>query len=84
MSTPDQARCHEAAHHLQTYLDGEAEPEVAARVHEHLETCRRCGLEAEAYRELKHRLAAASPEVDPDSVARLRSFLDDLTATAAE
>lgn len=77
-------RCHRVALVLQEYLDGEVDPRTARRVHDHLEACRRCGLEATTYRAIKDAIpvAAASHDpatpLDPDALDRLRRFADDL------
>ena len=41
--------CHEVGALLQHYLDDELDERRAAGIAAHLEDCRRCGLEAEAY-----------------------------------
>jgi anti-sigma factor RsiW len=58
---------------LQQYLDGELDAATAPLVEAHLELCRRCGLEAAIYSDVKHALAQ---RVDPpeDSLVRLRAF----------
>ncbi|MDQ2710317.1 MAG: zf-HC2 domain-containing protein [Actinomycetota bacterium] len=56
------SRCLRTARVLQRYLDGELDdPTTIARVHAHLEECRRCGLNAA----LGARAMAAAPS-DPD------------------
>lgn len=77
---PDaRARCAEVARWLQPYLDGEVDARTLRLVGAHLDVCRRCGLEAEAYRALKRALARRSdPPAEP--VARLRAFADRLAA----
>jgi anti-sigma factor RsiW len=59
---------------LQSYLDGQTDEVTAQRVGRHLEACRRCGLQAATYREIKAALARQAPHVDPETVARLRAF----------
>ncbi len=66
--------CHAVAERLQEYLDGHIDEHTAARIEEHLEDCRMCGLEAETYERIKAALAARRPEVPVESVARLREF----------
>ena len=73
------ARCAEVARWLQPYLDGEMDARTLRLVGAHLETCRRCGLEAETYRVLKQALLRRI-DPPPEPVARLRSFADRLTA----
>jgi anti-sigma factor RsiW len=68
-----QMSCAEVGAVLQQYLDGELDEATSPLVEAHLELCRRCGLEAEIYSDVKHALAH---RVDPpaDSLVRLRSF----------
>lgn len=68
------ASCREVGRVLQSYLDGVVDDATAGRVAEHLEECRRCGLEYETYRSIKQALARRRDRVDPDAVARLRDF----------
>lgn len=70
--------CPEVARTLQSYLDGRVDDEWAARVAAHLEDCRRCGLKAQTYRDIKTALARRQPEVAPETLAELRSFADGL------
>ncbi len=66
---------------LQSYLDGEIDPETSAIVAQHLEECRKCGLEASTYRTIKTAIAQVGDEaasVDRAAVERLRHFADDL------
>lgn len=76
-------RCHQVAKVLQDYLDGETDPRTAQRVHDHLDECRRCGLEATTYRAIKTAIPAALAHgdvtaVDPAALERLRDFTADL------
>lgn len=72
--------CAEVGRLVQRYLDGELERESEVdALAAHLEACRRCGLEAETYRRIKDGLAAHSPEVPAESIARLRAFGQSLT-----
>lgn len=72
--------CRAVGRALQSYLDHDLDDDVAARIAEHLEACRHCGLEADTYRAIKRSLAAHRPAVDADAVERLRAFGDRLTA----
>jgi len=73
------AECHQAARFLQHYLDGELDIVRAVSVAEHLETCRRCGLEAHAYESIRIAIAATTSQPsDDEAVERLRSFAEDL------
>ena len=78
--------CHQVAKVLQSYLDGETEAPASAMVAEHLEVCRKCGLEASTYLAIKTAIAAQSPAPMPinnDAIARLRDFADGLGETKA-
>jgi predicted anti-sigma-YlaC factor YlaD len=66
--------CHAVGELLQHYLDGHVDAERARWIGEHLEDCRRCGLEAETYERIKAGLAVHRPEVPAESIARLREF----------
>jgi anti-sigma factor RsiW len=70
--------CREVGRLLQRYLDGDTDGHVTARVAEHLEDCRRCGLEAEIYREIKASLVRRAPILPETTLARLRDFGDRL------
>ncbi len=65
--------CKETAAVLQRYLDGRLDERAALRAAAHLEVCRRCGLELETYRTIKHALSelGAPPR---DAVVRLHEF----------
>jgi anti-sigma factor RsiW len=58
---------------LQSYLDGETDERTVRRVAAHLEDCRRCGLEAAVYREIKAALARREAP-DSDAVRRLHQY----------
>jgi predicted anti-sigma-YlaC factor YlaD len=72
--------CPEVGRLLQRFLDDEldeaADPDVLSQ---HLEQCRRCGLEADTYRKIKASLATRRPAVPKDSIERLRAFGEQLT-----
>jgi anti-sigma factor RsiW len=72
---PEQRRmnCMQVVRILQAYLDGQVDEVTARRVSAHLEDCRRCGLEAAVYREIKHSLSRRETPAD-EAVARLRGF----------
>ena len=74
--------CLRTMHVLQRYLDGAVDDASAQRVAAHLEHCRRCGLEAEVYGEIKASLARRERPVDPDAVERLRRFGERLAQEA--
>ncbi|WP_313896038.1 zf-HC2 domain-containing protein [Streptomyces sp. YIM 98790] len=70
-------QCAQVAQVLQAYLDGEIDEATARRVADHVEDCRRCGLEATVYREIKASLARRQAP-PPDAVARLEAFGESL------
>jgi len=78
------ARCRRVARVLQSYLDGEMDPPTAKAVTEHLEECRRCGLEASTYTAIRTAVAAAGADagahlaVEPAALARLDAFAHSL------
>lgn len=80
MRTRHALSCHEVARLLQSYLDGELDDLGRERVVQHLDDCRRCGLEAETYRAIKDSLVRAAPELPPEPLERLRAFADDLAS----
>jgi anti-sigma factor RsiW len=70
----DTAGCFEVARTLQAYLDGATDAAAAQRIARHLEECRRCGLEARTYLEIKAAMARRIPVVDELALERLRAF----------
>ena len=72
--------CSQVAEVLQTYLDGEIDDVTAARISRHLEACRRCGMELQAYREIKQALASHRQRSDLEALSRLRAFSHQLMA----
>jgi anti-sigma factor RsiW len=73
--------CLQVTRVLQSYLDGEVDATTSAIVAQHLEECRRCGLEASTYRTIKAAISQVGDEaaaVDPAAVERLRHFAHDL------
>ena len=60
MTLPDVVRCYRTSRALQRYLDGEADDRTATRIAEHLEECRRCGLNAATYRAIKQVIHAGA------------------------
>jgi len=53
--------CHEVAEVIQAFLDDEADELAARRVARHLKHCRRCGMEAATYLEIKRSLQPPQP-----------------------
>lgn len=80
----DVATCREVGRVLQSYLDGHVDELTARRVARHLELCRRCGMEAQTYSEIKRSLARRGGDVDPEVVERLRSFGSELIERGPE
>ena len=66
--------CREVGRLLQRYLDGDTDEHATAKVAEHLEDCRRCGLEAAIYREIKASLARRATVLPETPLTRLRRF----------
>ncbi|MGH9114482.1 MAG: zf-HC2 domain-containing protein [Acidimicrobiales bacterium] len=71
-------RCLATMRVLQSYLDGALDEVSARRVAAHLEDCRRCGLEADLYHEIKASLHEQGHPVDPRAIERLRHFGEQL------
>lgn len=76
--------CHWSARRLQRYLDADPAapltPGEVARLEEHLATCERCAAALGEHRLLRRALSGwgRGTAVDPASVDRVRSLLDDL------
>jgi len=68
------ASCREVGRALQAYLDGHTDPATTSRIARHLERCRRCGMEADAYTAIKRALGSRDTGADATAVARLRAF----------
>ncbi len=76
--TKDMASCMQVARQLHAYLDGEIDDVTARRIARHLELCRRCGLEASTYTEIKSALVRRGEPVPDEALERLRRFGEDL------
>lgn len=74
----DVASCIHVARVLQAYLDGQVDEVTARRVSRHLEICRRCGLEAATYTEIKRALGHRTEPPPAESVNRLQEFASQL------
>ena len=72
--TREMASCMQVMRVLQSYLDGHTDEVTARRVARHLGACRRCGLEASTYREIKSALGRRAAPLDESSLERLRTF----------
>lgn len=75
---PSMASCLRVIRVLQTYLDGELDQHRARRVAAHLETCRRCGLDATTYTEIKQALSRHQQPLPADTLSRLEAFTERL------
>ncbi|MEO5654107.1 MAG: zf-HC2 domain-containing protein [Marmoricola sp.] len=79
--------CHWSARRIQRYLDSDPAAPLApgevARLEGHLATCEKCTEVLAEHRTLRGAFALWSRRspVDPDSVDRVRHFLDNLTET---
>lgn len=82
VGTKEMASCMQVMRVLQSYLDGHTDEVTTRRVATHLEACRRCGLEAATYREIKSALARRAAPVDELAVHRLQDFGSSLTQGA--
>jgi len=69
-----EASCRQVMRVLQAFLDGQADEQTALRVARHLKDCRRCGLEASVYRDIKNALRRQRAEVPSAALARLDDF----------
>jgi anti-sigma factor RsiW len=65
--------CRQVGRRLQRYLDGDLDELTARRIIHHLDHCRRCGMEAAVYTQIKASLARRG-DVDAATIARLREF----------
>lgn len=74
------ARCIEIGRLIQSYLDGELDAASTAKVSQHLQACRRCGLTADDYRSLKVALAQTLMPLPTEPLARLQSLATRLTS----
>ncbi|WP_051399862.1 anti-sigma factor family protein [Haloechinothrix halophila] len=76
-SPADVFQCWQVMRVIQAYLDDETDSRIAEEVADHLEDCRRCGLEYETYAAIKE--SVARHERPPHEVVRqIRNFWKDL------
>lgn len=66
--------CMKTVRVLQTFLDGALDETTANKVAQHLEDCRRCGLEADVYSQIKTVLINQYRPVDQELIDHLRLF----------
>lgn len=77
--------CHWSARRVQRYLDADPsallDPEEVSRLEAHLAVCERCQQLTAEHRALRGALGSWSgaPVPDPDSLARLRGVVDELS-----
>ena len=71
--------CVQVARTLQHYLDGDLDDDARAKVAGHLAVCRRCGLDEQAYREIKEALARRGGGLPDAPIDRLRAFAGELS-----
>jgi anti-sigma factor (TIGR02949 family) len=74
------ASCRDVAKVLQLYLDGQTDPTTAARVRQHLDGCRRCGMDRDVYLALKRSLRRRA-ELDGNTITRIRAFGERLSSS---
>lgn len=72
--------CRQVGKVLQSFLDGELDDTTAMKVADHLEACRRCGMSADDYLEIKASLGLGAAELPEDSMRRLLEFSRRLAA----
>ncbi len=73
--------CQSVGAWLQSYLDGELDGVRQRHVSRHLADCRRCGMEASTYRQLRASLRRRVPTLEEAaSLNRLRDFAERLAA----
>ena len=72
--------CAEVGRALQHFLDDQLSELDARAIAAHLDACRMCGMEADAYRALQRSLRQRQPISDA-TAERLRAFARDLGAT---
>jgi len=81
VGTKEMASCLQVGRLLHSYLDGEIDDLTARRVARHLELCRRCGLEASTYAEIKSALSRRGAPVPDDAHERLQQLAEQLMET---
>jgi predicted anti-sigma-YlaC factor YlaD len=72
--------CRQVGKILQSFLDAELDEVTSDKVAEHLEDCRRCGMAADVYLEIKASLGRDAPVVPEESLNRLEEFARRLTS----
>ena len=70
--------CRQVGKILQRFLDSELDEVTTDKVAEHLEDCRRCGMSADIYLEIKASLGRHAPVVPEETLSRLQDFSREL------
>ncbi len=70
--------CDEVMETLQAYLDGEIDDKQAKKVARHLAKCSQCDRESQVYSKIKESLAKRKQPVDPEIMAAIKQFSQDL------
>jgi anti-sigma factor RsiW len=73
--------CMQVRRILQSFLDGEVEARRAEIVAAHLESCQRCGVEADVVRRVIAQIRRLRPDLDLAVYTRLVAAVEDLTET---
>lgn len=81
---PRPMSCADVAALVQHYLDGELGHPRSLLLARHLDDCRRCGLDADTYRDIKAALAATRAPVPAETLDRLRQFATNIADHANE
>ncbi len=76
--------CREVGLRLQSYLDGELDDGRMNAIRAHLDACVDCGVEASVFERIKADLAESAPQNDPDALARLRAFSEEIASNVSE
>ncbi len=72
--------CIQVGRVLQQYLDDVVDPTTASLVAAHLDDCKRCGMKASEFRQIKRSLSRIAPDTDDASLARLHDFAAKISA----
>lgn len=70
----DELSCRQVGRVIQQFLDGESDDVTTELVADHLDACRRCGLDADTYLQIKAALARSANEPSAEALERLREF----------
>lgn len=74
-SDADALSCLELLSILQSHLDGYLDDLTAQKANAHLEACRRCGMEASVYLQIKKALRVMASGIPEDLLQRLENFV---------